>query len=161
MTPLCEPSDLIQLLRDRHQTMALAESCTGGLIASKITDCPGASDAFMGSAVTYSNEAKESILGISQQTLLDHGAVSEEIAREMALGACRVYNADFAASVTGIAGPGGATAEKPVGLVYIAVSDGTRVVVSRNNFKGNRQEVREQTSAEAIRMLIDFIKGIL
>ena len=111
--------------------MSAAESCTGGLIGYSITDIPGASDVFLGSAVTYSNESKENILGVKHQTLLQYGAVSEETAREMVLGSIEVYQSDIAVSVTGIAGPGGATPDKPVGLVYIAVADGPRVIVTR------------------------------
>ena len=114
----------------RHKTMCCAESCTGGLIGAAMTDMAGSSEYFLGSAVTYSNEAKMRILGVEEDTLIAHGAVSEETAREMALGAARVFGADYSVAVTGIAGPGGATETKPVGLVYIAVSDGSRTVVS-------------------------------
>ena len=118
----------------KHRTMCCAESCTGGLIGAAMTDLPGSSEYFLGSAVTYSNEAKMRLLGVREQTLIDHGAVSEETAREMALGAAALFGADYSVAVTGIAGPGGATDTKPVGLVYIAVSDGSRVVVTKNNF---------------------------
>ena len=135
-----------------HRTMCCAESCTGGLIGAAMTDMSGS---------TYSNEAKVRLLGVREQTLIDHGAVSEETAREMALGAAELYGADYSVAVTGIAGPGGATDTKPVGLVYIAVSDGSRVVVSKNNFEGGRQQVRESTVKEACGLLKDFIEGIL
>lgn len=144
-----------------HRTMCCAESCTGGLIGAAMTDMSGSSEYFLGSAVTYSNEAKVKLLGVRGQTLIDHGAVSEETAREMALGAAKLYGADYSVAVTGIAGPGGATDTKPVGLVYIAVSDGSRVVVSKNNFEGGRQQVRESTVKEACGLLKDFIEGIL
>ena len=142
-------------------TMSVAESCTGGLIGAAITDVPGASKVFLGSAVTYSNQAKEDILGVSHSTLLEHGAVSEETAREMVSGAMSAYRSDTAVAVTGIAGPGGATPDKPVGLVYIAAADGPRVVVTRNIFKGDRESVREQTVREALTLLDELIKGIL
>lgn len=115
----------------------------------------------MGSAVTYSNDAKERVLGVSHDTLLAHGAVSEETAREMALGAIRAYRSDYSVAVTGIAGPGGATDTKPVGLVYIAVADGPRTVVTRNIFKGDRTSVRSQTVSEALSMLKDMVEGRL
>ena len=161
MTPRSDVQELISILRSKGATVSLAESCTGGLIASRITDVPGASEVFLGSTVTYSNESKERLLGVDHQTLLEHGAVSEDTAREMAIGACKVYGSDYSAAVTGIAGPGGATDEKPVGLVFISVSDGSRTVVSRNNFIGNRQEIRDQTTDAAIDMLVEFIRGIL
>ena len=145
----------------RHKTMCCAESCTGGLIGAAMTDMAGSSEYFLGSAVTYSNEAKMRILGVEEDTLIAHGAVSEETAREMALGAARVFGADYSVAVTGIAGPGGATETKPVGLVYIAVSDGSRTIVTRNVFEGGRQQVRESTVKEACGLLKDFIEGIL
>jgi len=141
--------------------MSAAESCTGGMIGTIITDVPGASEVFLGSAVTYSNESKERILGVSHQTLLDHGAVSEETAREMVLGSIDAYGSDVAVAVTGIAGPGGATPDKPVGLVYIAVADGPRVVVTKNIFKGDRAQVRESTAREAMSLLKDMAEGRL
>ena len=144
-----------------HKTMCCAESCTGGLIGAAMTDMAGSSEYFLGSAVTYSNEAKMKLLGVREQTLADHGAVSEETASEMALGAATLFGADYSVAVTGIAGPGGETPTKPVGLVYIAVSDGSRVVVTKNNFEGGRQQVRDSTVMEACGLLKDFIEGIL
>jgi PncC family amidohydrolase len=111
-----------QVLLAQGKTLALAESCTGGLTASLITDIAGSSAYFLGSAVTYSYEAKEQVLGVAHATLLAHGAVSPETAGEMARAARRLFGADLALSVTGIAGPGGATPEKPVGLVCIHLS---------------------------------------
>lgn len=145
----------------RHKTMCCAESCTGGLIGAAMTDMAGSSEYFLGSAVTYSNEAKMKLLGVREQTLADHGAVSEETASEMALGAASLFGADYSVAVTGIAGPGGETPTKPVGLVYIVVSDGSRVVVTKNNFEGGRQQVRDSTVMEACGLLKDFIEGIL
>lgn len=145
----------------RKKTMCCAESCTGGLISASMTDMPGSSEYFLGGAVTYSNEAKMRILGVKEETLRAHGAVSEETAREMALGAAAVFKADYSVAVTGIAGPGGATPTKPVGLVYIAVSDGSRAVATRNNFEGGRQQVRDSAVREACCLLKDFMAGIL
>lgn len=141
--------------------MSAAESCTGGLIGACITDIPGSSDVFLGSAVTYSNEAKVSVLGVSEDSLRRFGAVSEQVAREMASGSVRIYGSDVAVAVTGIAGPGGATPGKPVGLVYIAVADGPRTVVTRNSFDGDRERIREQTVEAACALLHDLIRGLL
>lgn len=159
MARRCE--ELASLLLKKGATMSCAESCTGGMIGAAITDASGSSAYFMGSAVTYSNEAKISILGVSETTLMEHGAVSAETAAEMALGASKAFSSDYSVAVTGIAGPGGATDAKPVGLVFISVSDGCRTVTARNLFEGGRAEVRGQTVDAAISLLTDFIKGIL
>lgn len=161
MIPLSEVTDLIGILKEKGLTLSAAESCTGGLIGATLTEVPGASSVFLGSAVTYSNESKERILGVKHQTLIDNGAVSPETAGEMAKGAVEAYGSDYAVAVTGIAGPAGGTETKPVGLVYIAVADGPRVVVTKNNFSGDRQSVREQTVTEAVRLLKDSIEGKL
>ena len=161
MMPRSEAEQLIEALRSKGLRMSAAESCTGGMIGCMMTSVPGSSDVFLGTAVTYSNDAKERILGVSHQTLMDHGAVSMETASEMAKGSIDAYESDVAVSVTGIAGPGGATPEKPVGLVYIAVADGPRVVVTKNLFQGDRQSIRNQTAVEAIKLLIELVEGKL
>lgn len=161
MTLRSEAEALAGTLRSRGLRMSAAESCTGGMIGCVMTDAPGSSEVFLGSAVVYSNQAKEDILGVNHSTLLAHGAVSEETAREMAAGAVKAYGSDVAVAVTGIAGPGGATDQKPVGLVYIAVADGPRTIVTRNLFKGGRDEVRRQAASEAIRLLKDMAEGLL
>ncbi len=157
----CDAGVLLKILRDKGCTMSAAESCTGGMIGEVITEVPGSSDCFLGSAVTYSNDAKERILGVSHDTLVSHGAVSEETAREMALGAIKAYGSGYAVAVTGIAGPGGGTDEKPVGLVYIAVADGPRTVVTRNKFSGDRTQIRESTTREALALLAQMAEGLL
>ena len=156
------PSEVLaDLLVSRGMTISCAESCTGGMIGAELTADPGASRFFLGSAVVYSNDAKERILWVSHDTLVSHGAVSPETVEEMARGAMRVYGSDAAIAVTGIAGPGGAVEGKPVGLVYIAVADGPRIVACRNLFEGDRASVRSQTVAEALRLMAELLEGRL
>ena len=152
-----EYSVVAKLIAGGH-FISFAESCTGGWISQMVTSRPGASDYYLGGAVVYSNKAKEDILGVSHETLLAHGAVSEETAKEMAAGARRVFGSDIAASVTGIAGPGGATEEKPVGLVCIAATDGVNTVSSVNRFGGDRKAVREASVAAAVRDLLRLLE---
>ena len=111
---------VLQLLRERGATLTTAESCTGGLIASMLTRIPGSSEGFHAGFVTYSNAIKHSVLGVSEKTLADHGAVSEEVVREMAQGALEASGAQYTIAVSGIAGPDGGTPEKPVGTVWLA-----------------------------------------
>ncbi len=135
-----------RMLRRRGWTLAVAESCTGGLVASTITDIHGSSDFFVGSLVTYSNEAKVRILGVSQAVLLTEGAVSEPVAAQMAEGARRKLGADVGLSTTGIAGPTGGTPKKPVGLVYLGVSVRGKVEVHRHLFSGDRLRVKARST---------------
>ena len=146
---------VIKNFRDRGLSLSLAESCTGGMISAALTGIPGASDIFWGSAVTYINSAKENILGVSPSTLEKHGAVSEECAREMAEGSRRIYGADIAMSVTGIAGPGGGSDEKPVGTVWFGFSSekGTEAVCCR--FDGGRDDIRRRTTERVLSCLIE------
>lgn len=145
---------VIDLLREREQSLALAESCTGGLIARMITDEPGSSDVFWGGAVTYSNEAKMRFLGVDGQVLQNQGAVSEPVAAQMAEGVRRVSGADWGLSVTGIAGPGGGSEAKPVGLTYIACSGPGEQQVKRFQFRGDRDRVRNLAARSALSMLM-------
>ena len=131
------------------------------MIGAAVTAIPGSSESYMGGAVSYSNDVKERLLGVGRGTLMEHGAVSEETAREMAAGARGFFRTDTAIAVTGIAGPGGATPTKPVGLVYIAVADGPRIVVSRNVFEGGRESVREQAVATALDLMRELLEGKL
>jgi nicotinamide-nucleotide amidase len=142
---------------DRHgQRLALAESCTGGWISQCITEIPGSSKWFDRGFVTYSNAAKIEMLGVDERTLQAFGAVSAETAKEMAGGALRHSGADIALAVTGIAGPDGGTAEKPVGLVYLAWQrTGSECRCLEQRFKGGRHQVRYQTVCEALRCLLD------
>lgn len=153
------PQRLSDLLRAQHKTFASAESCTGGMIGAAITDLTGSSDVFERGFITYSNQAKIEMLGVKEQTLDSHGAVSEQTAKEMVLGALDHSKADLAVAVTGIAGPSGGSEEKPVGLVYIAVAEkeGTPIVL-KNIFEGDRHSIRAQTVEKALSMLINLIE---
>lgn len=142
--------EIVTALIEHKITIATAESCSGGKIAAAITDVPGASEIFGYGMVTYSNDAKIKILGVKAETLAAHGAVSPETAYEMAAGLKRVSGADVAVSVTGIAGPGGGSPEKPVGLVYMGIAYGDDVFVKKNLFQGERDEVRLQTVETAL-----------
>ena len=148
-------SRVIEIFREKGLSLALAESCTGGMIAETVTSVAGASDIFYGSAVTYVNSAKEHILGVSHETLDNHGAVSSECAVEMACGARRVYGADVAMSVTGIAGPGGGSEAKPVGTVWFGLATKDGAETFRRRFDGDRAAVRRQTVAEVLRRLAE------
>jgi nicotinamide-nucleotide amidase len=137
---------VIRLLAERGQTVAVAESCTGGLIGHLLTEVPGSSDAFLGGVIVYANEIKE-MVGVPAKVLKAHGAVSAQTAKELATGIRSWAGSDYGLAVTGIAGPGGATDTKPVGLVFIGLADGPRVEVEQHHFKGSRSEIK-QTSAE-------------
>jgi nicotinamide-nucleotide amidase len=146
-------------LRERKQRLATAESCSGGLIAHRITNVPGSSDYFLGGVVTYANEAKMALLGVRAETLAAHGAVSEETAREMCEGVRARFGADYGVACTGIAGPGGGTPEKPVGLVYIgAAGPAGAHFIARCEFKGDRMSIKEQTAARALSLLLELMK---
>ena len=145
------------LLASQQKTIACAESCTGGLLTSRLTDIPGSSAYVMGSIVSYSNEVKEKLVGVQHATLAAHGAVSEETAREMAEGVRRAVGTDVGLATTGIAGPGGGTAEKPVGLVYTAASGPWGTVVRENHFRGTRMEVKRQASEIVLAMVLDAL----
>lgn len=148
---------VLRVLRERGWRLATAESCTGGMISAAITDLAGASDVFERGFVTYSNEAKAELLGVSNETLQRYGAVSAETAREMAKGALAHSRADLAVSVTGVAGPGGGTAEKPVGLVWfgIAVSGQEPRAEKRLFPGGERALVRRDSVATALGLVLE------
>ena len=144
---------VLEDLRKRHQTLATAESCTGGLIGADLTEIPGSSDAYLGGVVSYSNEAKEELLGVPHSILTAHGAVSDEVARAMAEGAREKLHSDWGIGITGIAGPGGGSDEKPVGLVHWAVA-GPQDVESRHRvFMGDRSIVRRWSVNAALDLL--------
>ena len=140
--------------------VAVAESCTGGGVGAAITSAPGASEIFPGGVVSYSNGAKERILGVGAATLERFGAVSEECAREMAEGARRLFGADIAVSVTGIAGPGGGGAGKPVGLVCFGVSSRGEVSAESVRFGGGRDDVRAGAVAHAMELLAEAARRL-
>jgi nicotinamide-nucleotide amidase len=141
------------LLRGAGRTIALAESCTGGMVAARLTDVAGASDYFLGGVVTYSNESKTSMVGVRPETLERFGAVSEEVAREMALGARRRYGASAGVGITGIAGPGGASPGKPVGTVHVALDAGDVVLHERLALPGDRSMIRRWTTSATLAMI--------
>lgn len=152
-------TEIAELLLKRGETVATAESCTGGLISAGFTALPGSSDWFKGGIVSYANEAKMALLSVSERTLEEQGAVSPECALEMVAGACEAVNTHWAVAVTGIAGPGGGTSAKPVGLVYIAVKGPGCHLVTKNIFPGDRDAVRASTVETAMGMLLNQLKG--
>ena len=152
---------LLDLCRSRRLTIATAESCTGGLVAGALTDIPGSSDVIDRGFVTYSNEAKRAMLGVNTTTLATFGAVSKETATAMAVGALEKAGVDLAVSITGIAGPGGATPGKPVGLVHFAVATRDGRILHRECRFGavGRSTVRQRSVVEALRMLMELARG--
>ena len=143
---------------EKKVTFGTAESCTGGLISASVTDVAGASAVFFGGIVSYDNSVKEKLLGVPTQTLAEKGAVSPETAGAMSSGARRALGVDYAVAVTGIAGPGGGTPDKPVGLVYISVASANGVTVTENHFSGDREAVRLQTVEKALTLLLETVK---
>ena len=152
--------ELVKALADKKMTVSTAESCTGGLISKLITDVSGSSEVFGYGFVTYANGAKMKILGVWDEALSQYGAVSEPVAVLMSRGARRVSKSDIAVSVTGIAGPGGGTAEKPVGLVYVSLSTPDGTICRKCNFSGTREEVRRQTAEFALNLALKYLKLI-
>ena len=146
--------DLVKKLTNKRYTITTAESCTGGLLSATIVNVGGASEVFNCAFVTYANEAKEQFAGVAHETLLQHGAVSEETAAEMCRGSARLAQADMGLATTGIAGPGGGTPDKPVGLVYIGCCLHDDVVVEKHVFPGDRLQVREQAVEAAMDLAI-------
>ena len=144
---------VVTMLKEKKYTVTTAESCSGGLLAGRILNVSGASDVYREGHITYSNEAKEKLLGVKHETLEMYGAVSEQTAAEMARGAAEAADADAALSVTGIAGPGGGTKDKPVGLVYIGCYVRGKVKVKECRFAGNRDKNRESAVVQALTLL--------
>lgn len=148
-----------KILSERGLKLAVSESCTGGLICHRITNISGSSNYFQAGFVTYSNESKSRFLGVDEKVLEEKGAVSEDVAKLMAEGVRRVTGCDIGISVTGIAGPLGGTPEKPVGLVFIGLSTGDLTVVRRYKFRGERLDIKDKASEEALKLLLDYLEG--
>jgi len=155
------PMVCVRLLNEKQKTVATAESCTGGMIASSIVDVAGCSACFLQGAVTYSNEAKMQRLGVQESTLKQHGAVSAECAKEMAEGMRKTSGTDYALASTGIAGPDGGTAEKPVGLVYIALASGDGTVIKELHLSGDRERIRTRATLTALDLLRRKLCGLI
>lgn len=145
------------LLRDGNLTLAVAESCTGGLISHKITNVPGSSDYFDRGVVSYSNRSKLELLDVQEDTLYEHGAVSKDVAAQMAEGIKSLAGTEVGLSTTGIAGPGGGTEEKPVGLVYVGIAVKKKVRIKKFVFQGDRWENKESAAIKALESLVAFL----
>jgi PncC family amidohydrolase len=154
LSPVLSP--LQQILHRRKLTIAVAESCTGGLVAAALTDLPGASEYFLGGLVTYANQAKIDLLGVDPDMIRKHGAVSRQVARQMAAGARRIFGSDVAVSVTGIAGPT-SEGDKPVGLTFIGADDGKSTVVRRYRWIGGRASNRVASVEAAIQLATEIL----
>lgn len=148
-----------ELLRTRGLTLGFAESCTGGLAGDCITDVPGSSDYFAGSIVAYSNAVKQQVLGVRGETLAQFGAVSPQCAAEMAQGARRALGVDIAVSITGIAGPTGDSADKPVGLTYLHLAADQAEVAREERWHGNRRGNKERSTLAALDLLVSYLEG--
>lgn len=150
---------IISYLIDTGKTITTAESCSGGLIAHRLTNVPGASTPFIGGIVAYSNKVKMALLSVPEKTLDIHGAVSEECALAMAAGARATLGSDFAIAVTGIAGPGGGSPEKPVGMVYMAVARDGGNRAEKHLFHGDRESIKTQTADAALNMVWETLNS--
>jgi len=146
-----------EILTRRGLTLAAAESCTGGLVSHRLTNVPGSSVYFLGGIIAYANQAKIDLLGVDERTLASHGAVSEAAVLEMASGVRRPFGADIGVATSGIAGPGGATPSKPVGLVWIALSAGDASQARSAIYPGDRLAVKEQSAQAALQLVIEYL----
>src|SRR3990172_43635 len=160
LSPLSLETIVGQLLTQYKLTLAVAESCTGGLVGHRLTNVPGSSTYFLGGVVAYAYDAKEDLLGVSHNTLYDHGAVSEETAREMARGVRRALGADIGVSVTGIAGPGGGMPDKPVGLTWVALSTREGEHAKRFVWDGDRITNKEKSAEAALEVVREYLEGL-
>jgi len=151
---------VFQLLKEQGKTLAAAESCTGGLLAHKLTNIPGISASFDRGIISYSNRSKHELLNVKNETLENYGAVSEETAKEMAEGIRLSSGTDIGVSVTGIAGPDGGTAEKPVGLVYIGYADSSTVCAQRHIFSGRRIDIKERSANSALHLVRKMLQKL-
>jgi len=145
------------LLRQKGLTLGIVESATGGLLSHRITNIAGSSDYYKGSVTAYSNQVKIGVVGVKEDTLNQYGAVSPQIAEEMALGGRKILSADICIADTGIAGPGGASPEKPVGLFYLGLSHGERTFSREHNFKGDREQNKQSAAEAALQWLKEYL----
>jgi nicotinamide-nucleotide amidase len=148
-----------RLLVAQHRTLSLCESCTAGMLSSVVTQVPGSSRYFLGGIVAYDNSVKQNIVGVEHATIETHGAVSQEVAEEMAEGTRVRVNSDICVSITGIAGPEGGSEEKPVGLIFVAVAQQGAICTSQYRFSGPRDAVRRKACQAALELLIQVLKG--
>jgi len=148
-----------RFLLKKRLSLSICESCTGGMLGSIITSISGSSKYFKGGIIAYSNPVKKRIAGVKNNTLRKFGAVSEQTARQMAQGVRRITKSNIGISITGIAGPGGGTKKKPVGTVYIAITDNKTILVFRFQFRGGREQIRKKACNKTLKLLINFIKG--
>ena len=153
-------TEIGDLLRQKGMTLGTVESATGGLIAHMITEVPGSSDYFKGSVVSYSNKIKNRIVGVEMETLEKYGAVSPQVAEEMALGGKKLLDVDVCLSDTGIAGPGGATSDKPVGLFYLGVAGKAGIFSRKHEFAGNRGQNKQDAAKAALNWLKEYLASL-
>jgi nicotinamide-nucleotide amidase len=153
-------AEIIDTMREKKLTLGTVESATGGLIAHLITQVPGSSDVFQGSIVSYSNEIKMNLVGVKKPTLEKYGAVSSQVAAEMAAGGRKVLGVDICVADTGIAGPGGTTPGKPVGLFYLGLSTKDGTVTQKHLFSGAREENKQQAAQTALMWVLDYLKKL-
>lgn len=151
-------TEFIDLMRQKNLTCGFAESCTGGLLSAWITARPGVSQCFMGSVVSYSNAAKKEILQVASTTLENQGAVSSPVAKEMLSGVRRLLKVDVGAAITGVAGPSGGTKEKPIGLVFVAVSGPGFEEIVKLQLTGERESIQSQSCEQALRLMIQGLR---
>lgn len=156
---MCPEEEIVALLSEKRWKITTAESCTGGMIASTLINVPGISDFYEEGYITYANKAKSKLLSVDSGVLEKEGAVSREVAAMMAEGAAKEAEAEVAVAVTGIAGPGGGTKEKPVGLVYIGCYVCGKICVTENHFEGSRLEIRKKTTKKALEQLLACMKN--
>jgi nicotinamide-nucleotide amidase len=152
--------EIIELLRKKGLTLGITESATGGLISHIVTNVPGSSEIYRGSVTAYANSAKTTVLGVKTETLQQYGAVSSQVAEEMALGGCRLLSADICISDTGIAGPGGATPDKPVGLFYLGLAHRLTAYSQKHVFHGDREENKDRAACAALAWLRSYLLNL-
>lgn len=145
------------LMINRQKTLAVAESCTGGLVSFSLTQIANSSQYFKGCLVAYYNEVKEEVLGVNKELLEQYGAVSSQVSKSMASGVKNILRSDIGISTTGIAGPGGGSLKKPVGLVYIGLASGEQVFFKELRLNGSRQEIRQNTCKQVLKFLYDYL----